>query len=433
MSFPNLEDDVDMSLYVNAFSPNMQADSHFDNPLDKPVQLQSDNALQDFDSMLNFNLPSSVLNHSYSNVSIDQSNDSPLDLATSNRVLFSPEMVLTQSEQHTLNNLNNYLTHPSQIDVFQVQNYLNQFQQHRESIDSELISPTILEPRTPMFNDFTPLLHPEFDPNVFSPFLLASSSGTPLMQPPENGYGEDDMQFPPLISPAMTPSGVFSKMTLSQNETFTPLSSPAILPGYGMDYNQPQSQTVGPHRRGSANAYDRKRTPHNSPYPRKQRPISTLTNATLVPLTSPMINPTSQPSSTSSSATLSYSQPQLIASPESLARIPSPVILRNLLTTATMTPQYETEKKQFSDLISPNLEPLSPAQIMRLNNSEKPVVSMKVKDQKQIMLSKPKSPNPAASPALKPILPGGVAKRNIQAVVQLTQKSNYDILMDGAS
>ncbi|KAJ3092972.1 hypothetical protein HK102_013762 [Quaeritorhiza haematococci] len=245
-----------------------------------------------------------------------------------------------------------------------------------------------------------------------SPFLMGDSSG--FLEPDQ--LDDDDLLLTPLISPAMTPSADFSKMTITQsNEIFTPLTSPALHPRLNMDGGSSQQPSVvGAKRRdsqGLSSASTSKKAALASPYtiPRKQRPPQPPPLSTNLPANSikSAVRSAASPSSASGTTPTATTAPNVFKAPASVA--PRTDGFPALISPA-LTPQL-------LPVTSPAITPITPAQLMQLE---------KKGDGKIAAL-----PGALISPSLKPILPGGQAGKNVDAAIRLAQKSNYQNILEG--
>ncbi|KAL1915461.1 uncharacterized protein VTP21DRAFT_6585 [Calcarisporiella thermophila] len=220
---------------------------------------------------------------------------------------------------------------------------------------------------------------------------------------------EDDLILTPLISPTpspfLTPSQTYSlsnQDTITPNEIFSPLTSPALLPQEQSTDNSSQSSTLRPK--------SKKRTNDPQPYVKVRQTIAKGGRTTARKRNS-VPNSLSLPSAVTSSSSTS-SQLETSMPPPATRPLPAtPASLMNLPSQAKGASEIESELRS-----SPAMKPISPT-----------VGPMHFRGG-----SVPTSPaiKPYISPSLKPLLPGAVSQ---EVAARLATKSNYQTIRDGDS
>ncbi|KNC98173.1 uncharacterized protein SPPG_06577 [Spizellomyces punctatus DAOM BR117] len=101
---------------------------------------------------------------------------------------------------------------------------LDSFQQSMDSTDYSLHSHEDMDVAFPSLS------------HIVSSAYKGDAIYSPYVQPTTTNNEDDEVLLTPLISPAMTPSTDFSRMTISQhNQLFSPLTSPALHPQDSID------------------------------------------------------------------------------------------------------------------------------------------------------------------------------------------------------
>ncbi|KAJ3109094.1 hypothetical protein HDU97_009212 [Phlyctochytrium planicorne] len=311
-----------------------------------------------------------------------------------------------------------------------------------------------------------------YDPNMaqfqdlMSPFSILPDLGSFM--------DDDDLLLTPIISPAITPSLDFQRMSINQNhETFTPLTSPALHP---RQHNEatPAIPPLAPAPRSTERS---RRTPLSSPYtvPRKRHsaappalPPGALTSPALHPTqrrqetaspdtseystmtessgapngftpapTAPMAHPTSSRSGRQSKDKDGFVAPSM-PNPKRVKQQSKKTSMESLVspqlsaTSANTSPALSLAPTAYSPSLSsnspangptnvaasPSLAPITPSQLMRL--------------QKPAPMHGSATLNAMVSPSLKPILPD-TATISPDAAIRLAQKSNYQNMLEGDS
>ncbi|TPX70874.1 hypothetical protein SpCBS45565_g01539 [Spizellomyces sp. 'palustris'] len=357
---------------------------------------------------------------------------------------------------------------------------LDSFQQSMDNTDYSLASQEDMDVAFPS-------LHHIVSSSSSSSSYKGDAIYSPFVQP--NTTEDDEVLLTPLISPAMTPSTDFSRMTISQhNQLFSPLTSPALHPQDSLD-----SISLGFSFSSLANLGSISACVSASPSLSPMCAINAILSSPALPPSKPLqtphvgASPALPPQSLemSSPATVGTQSPALnglaspglagirerpkkapLASPYIVPRksslvspalkplrarsTASPETTSNTITTNpvfktpfpilpvtaannSMQQQHHHHAAAAATLISPALTPQLAPSLHGLDLAPiTPAQLMKLDG-----FSSPDGTEPASnvlsalvSPCLKPLLPNGSAN-NMDAALRLTQKSNYQNIKEG--